>query len=372
LNLDAAYTYNNEGSVLSTTYPTTYARNGNGVLTGSSGPAYTYSFDNMYRPAGLTSSSSTIVSAVSYGPSNQLLGMTYNGISETRTYNPLLQLTSVSSSSVNKQYNYPAGPNNNGKACLATDLITGEQVVYSYDTLNRLASANAYTFSGTPSSTCMQTSTTATWSETYSFDGYGNLTNKLGSGGAPALGIATSGTNNQITNLGASYDANGNLEATSGASYTYDAENRMIGVSALGNGSATYGYDSQNKRIWNWSGSTDQYGKNASGYSVYYHGVKGERLRVYNFIVGYYAGGKSPVLENSTTSNEIYFGARRFAPLDRLGSARSVNGGLASYYPFGEDKSTNPTGDAWRFGTYWRDSISALLFEPTGQVLNPG
>ena len=43
---------------------------------------------------------------------------------------------------------------------------------------------------------------------------------------------------------GAVYDANGNLTAISGASYSYDAENRMSGVSVVGNGGATYGYDS--------------------------------------------------------------------------------------------------------------------------------
>jgi hypothetical protein len=303
----------------------------------------------------------TTVSGVSYGPSNQLLGMTYNGVSETRTYNSLLQLITVSSSSVNMQYNYPAGPSNNGKACLATDLVTGEQVAYSYDTLNRLASAQAYTFSGTPSTNCSQTSNgSATWSQTYSFDGYGNLWNKVGTGGAPSSSPGYNDANNQITVAGSQYDANGNLTAMSGVSYTYDPENRMSGVSSVSNGSATYGYDSQNKRIWNWTGSTDQYG-NASGYTIYYYGVKGERLGVYNFIVGYYAGGTAPTLENSPTSTETYFGARRLAPLDRLGSARSVNGGLASYYPFGEDKSTNQSGDAWRFGTYWRDSISGWI-----------
>jgi RHS repeat-associated protein len=65
-------------------------------------------------------------------------------------------------------------------------------------------------------------------------------------------------------------------------------------------------------------------------------------------------------LQNSTTSTETYFGARRLSPLDRLGSARRVNGSTASYYPFGEDKSTNATVDAWKFGTYWRDSASGL------------
>jgi hypothetical protein len=110
--------------------------NGNGVLTGASGPAYTYSFDSMYRPACLTSAAGTVVSGVSYGPSNQLLGMTYSDISEMRTYNPLLQLTSVGSSSVNMQYNYPAGPNNNGKACLATDLISPAVTGIQYNIVN--------------------------------------------------------------------------------------------------------------------------------------------------------------------------------------------------------------------------------------------
>jgi len=156
---------------------------------------------------------------------------------------------------------------------------------------------------------------------------------------------------------GAQYDANGNLTAVSGASYTYDAENRMSAVAVVGDGGATYGYDSQNKRIMNWTGSTDQNG-NASGYTIYYYGVKGERLGVYNFTVGYY--GTTPTLQNTTTSTETYFGARRLSPLDRLGSARRVNGSTASYYPFGEDKSTNATVDAWKFGTYWSDSISGL------------
>lgn len=98
----------------------------------------------------------------------------------------------------------------------------------------------------------------------------------------------------------------------------------------------------------------------ASGYTVYHYGVKGERLGVYNFTVGYWAGGTTPTLEDSATSTEIYFGARRVAPLDRLGSARSVNNTASSYYPFGEDKSTNPVIDGWKFGTYWRDSASGL------------
>ncbi len=367
LDLDAAYTYNNEGSVASTTYPTTYAVNANGALTGTAGPAYTYSFDSLYRPSGLTTTvgNSTIVSGVTYGPANQLLSLSYNGLSEYRSYNSLLQLTSVYTTNgvgplVNMQYNYPAAPNNNGKACLAADAVTGEQIVYSYDSLNRHSSASAYTFSGSASTNCAQTTgSTSTWAETYAFDGFGNLTNKAGTGGAPNVPIGVNPTNNQITDGAPQYDANGNLTAQSGVSYTYDPENRMSYFSSVSNGNRTFGYDSQNKRILNWSGSTDQNG-NASGYTVYYYGVKGERLGVYNFMVGYWAGGNTPTLENSTTSTETFFGARRLAPLDRLGSARSVNSTASSYYPFGEDKSTNPAIDAWKFGSYWRDSASGL------------
>jgi RHS repeat-associated protein len=81
---------------------------------------------------------------------------------------------------------------------------------------------------------------------------------------------------------------------------------------------------------------------------------------VYTFSTSYWAGTKVPTLQNAPASTETFFGARRLAPLDRLGSARSVNNTASSYYPFGEDKSTNPAIDAWKFGSYWRDSTSGL------------
>jgi hypothetical protein len=100
------------------------------------------------------------------------------------------------------------------------------------------------------------------------------------------MAIGYNGANNQIGIAGAQYDANGNLTANgSGGSYSYDAENRMSFFSSSGSGSLTFAYDSQNKRILNWTGSTDKNG-NASGYTIYYYGVKGERLGVYNFVVG--------------------------------------------------------------------------------------
>ena len=59
--------------------------------------------------------------------------MTYYGTAETRIYDTMGRLTSLTSgSSVNVRYNYPAPGSgmNVGKACLVTDVASGEQVVY--------------------------------------------------------------------------------------------------------------------------------------------------------------------------------------------------------------------------------------------------
>jgi hypothetical protein len=63
----------------------------------------------------------------SYNPANQLLGMTYNGIGETRGYNVLNQLTSITDQLATAPYsvyesltyNYPTGANN-GKVTRCT------------------------------------------------------------------------------------------------------------------------------------------------------------------------------------------------------------------------------------------------------------
>ena len=76
----------------------------------------------MSRPAGLTDqSSNTIVSGLGYGPANEMLSMTYNGTTGTRSYNTMLQLTSIAGNGVNMTYVYPGAGSNNGKACLAID-----------------------------------------------------------------------------------------------------------------------------------------------------------------------------------------------------------------------------------------------------------
>ncbi len=52
-----------------------------------------------------------MVNGVSYNAANQMLGMTFNGIGETRSYNVLNQLTNVhAGSGLNLTYNYQPAP----------------------------------------------------------------------------------------------------------------------------------------------------------------------------------------------------------------------------------------------------------------------
>jgi YD repeat-containing protein len=72
-------------------------------------------------------------------------------------------------------------------------------VSYGYDSLNRLTSATS----------------SASWGETFTYDGFGNLTDKTPtSGAAPALHVTVNPANNQLsTSSGYGYDTSGNLTA---------------------------------------------------------------------------------------------------------------------------------------------------------------
>ena len=83
-------------------------------------------------------------------------------------------------------------------------------VVYTYDTLNRQTKAET---------------TSGAWGDAYTYDGFGNLTNKTPTkGSAPVFSAAyDAATNRQV---GLTYDANGNPAVYGG--FPYDVENRSL------------------------------------------------------------------------------------------------------------------------------------------------
>ena len=218
--------------------------------------------------------------------------------------------------------------------------VSGETVTYTYDSLNRLATAG-----GTG------------WGEAYTFDPYGNLTTKqVTSGTGPSLSVTVNQSYNKITSVyGQSYDANGNtLDSNMTA---YDVENHLIGAGwNFGAPAVDYAYDAQGKRSFLWTAGTfDPWGGNATNYSVVMYSPSGQKLGTYLISVCNQGANNTTSLTicSALSTSDRYFGGRRLAVMDQLGSA-------GTYYPWGEAKgSTNPQ-DAWSYAKYWRDSISGL------------
>jgi RHS repeat-associated protein len=146
---------------------------------------------------------------------------------------------------------------------------------------------------------------------------------------------------------GYSYNSNGNLKTlpygTGTMTLTYDVGNRME-QAVNSNGTERYGYDHQNRRV---------YQKTVSGTQlIFFYGANGDRLRTYQFL--------SSNDSYQVQSNNIHFMGRLLRQdsttifMDRLGSVRNPS----RYYPFGEEQGAGTIPD--KFATYYRDSSTGL------------
>jgi hypothetical protein len=117
---------------------------------------------------------------------------------------------------------------------------------YAYDDLARLASVNCH----------LNPSGTANWTQTFTFDAFGNI-NKTGSNG----GISFLPTYNYATNRYStlpdttpSYDSNGNLTADGFHSYAWDADGNWVTVD-----SKTYTFDALDRVVESHESSYHQF-----------------------------------------------------------------------------------------------------------------
>jgi RHS repeat-associated protein len=335
-DLDAVYTYDTEGRMTATQYPTYWSIDSGNVGSWKPGPTLGVTYDSMGHLQKLTDvgASSDIVSNASYNPAGQLLTTTgVNGApSETRTYNSIGQMTQLQSGSLNLQYAYSA-TQNNGKITAETDVVSGEQITYAYDSLNRLASATS--------------SLTPGWGQSYAYDGFGNLTNQtVTKGTAPSLSTSYDPATNRQT--GECADANGNINSATNCTNGnyFDVENRLVRNSAL---TWAYSYAPGNKRVWRgvWSGGTQTVDE------VVFWGVNGQKLTTYALQMYY---GQFVA---TTTGSNYYFGgkliknATGYVTPDRLGS-------IGKYFPYGQERPSATTDGKEKFATYFRDSETGL------------
>jgi RHS repeat-associated protein len=178
------------------------------------------------------------------------------------------------------------------------------------------------------------------WGQSYSYDGFGNLTGKaVTKGSAPSLSVSfDAATNRQV---GVSYDANGNVNGT------YDVENRLL----VGPGGEQYIYDHQGKRVIK---------RKAGGTAeLYFYGVNGQKLATYACT----ASGQFGALTCGSPAYHVYFKGKlvksgsQVVVTDRLGSVRANSGGESlAYFPYGEERGSSADGRE-KFGTYMRDGV---------------
>jgi YD repeat-containing protein len=156
-------------------------------------------YDTMQRLGALTMNGQGVVGGTAYNAANQPIQTVFTppagGVWENRGYNQLNQLewiqgynstaTMVDAPNLNVVYNY-SPTNNNGQIVSMTDGLRGQTVNYTYDALRRLTSA----------ATAVQ-GPAGSWLQSYTYDGFGNMTSKTGAG-AVFTGSADPNTNRLV------------------------------------------------------------------------------------------------------------------------------------------------------------------------------
>src|SRR6266700_2216183 len=347
--------YNLDGSVKQITYPA------------DSGTVLAYSYDSAGELTQVkdTAHNITYFQNASYFPTGQLNQATFGSVVETSIFNNRLQPcwyyattstplaantactgTATAANVLDLRYNFGFGTNDNGNVWgLTNDKDSNRSVTYTYDALNRLASAV------TPNTDCtvLPSGITRNWGETFTIDPWGNLTNRTVSkcSAEPLSVVALN--NNRLSGFG--YDADGTMTSNGGASYTYTAESRLKTA-----GGVTYTYDGDGERV-----------KKSNG-TLYWGGGSGDDTTLESDLSGnlqrefIFAGGKR-VARRDISSGSVYYYLS-----DLLGSADVVTnatGGIqneSDYYPYGGERVYSPTltDQNYKFTGKERDAESDL------------
>jgi YD repeat-containing protein len=278
-NLDATFTYDNEGQYLG---PQGYP---------NWPQSFSYSTDTLGRPTGITANPLNpgdnprlVVKDVIYGVAGEMqqarvykeppvnsYGTSY--LKRTWSYNTLFQATRetavdeesygpTATTVLDLQYTYTAGQNN-GRITQRTEAVSGEQVSYSYDSLNRLIQA---------------VTTGPQYGLTWTYDGFGNMTSQqVTKGSGYNTNLSYNGLTNRITTPGYGYDANGNLTAMPALTMQYDAQNRMISSTSTSGGTKVYAYGPGGQRVGQSVPPDPVYWQN-NMWSIYVYGPDGRRI----------------------------------------------------------------------------------------------
>jgi RHS repeat-associated protein len=229
--------YDKLGDLTSLGYP------GNGF-------SVTYGYDNAARLTTATDSNGVIYAQTpTYLASGAIQEFTSPNFANNKyhvSYNNRLQPTEIwtgtaqgSPALFDKQYSYGTAGSNNGNIYTITNVKDSTRTQsFTYDPLNRLLTAGD----------------NAHWANSYTYDPWGNLTNKTPGSPAGESMNQPADTNNHLSGL--TYDAAGNvINDGLGGVFVFDGENRIKTA-----GSVTYLYDADGRRIQKSTGINYWYG----------------------------------------------------------------------------------------------------------------
>jgi RHS repeat-associated protein len=208
--------------------------------------------------------------------------------------------------------------------------------------------------------------------QTYSYDNYGNVLSvatQIGANPATTRSTPTSSSTNRLTGTVA-YDAAGNLTSWNGATYEYDAFNRMRHM-VNGAEDWVYTYTADDERIWAYN-----LGANRSTWTV--RDLDGKVLRTFLNDAGVWSVSEDYIYRGrALLAGYLGTGQRRHFALDHLGTPRLVTNtagnqtGYHAYYPFGEEATPfDATIDRMQFTGHERDVNSQAGATPFADDLD--
>jgi len=228
------------------------------------------------------------------------------------------------------------------------DWVSGEEVNYTYDSLNRLTQA---------------ATTGPQWGLSYTYDGFGNLWNQtLTKGSGPTTNLAYNPYINRLWMAGYSYDHAGNLTQTPNLTLTYNEKNQLVQAAPWSGGTEQYGYDPRGQRLW-----TTQSAQPNTWYLSFY-GPDGRRIA--DCTASGDGSAYNPFGANCTYQS-VYFGGKlvrnQWPWVDAEGRVRVTGasraedrlGSQGRHYPYGENQ---PGSTSSKFATYDMDSATGLHY----------
>jgi RHS repeat-associated protein len=286
---------------------------------------------------------------------NPVTGITYTNSGTAQPIGSLTQLTFGSADFDNFSYDVNTGRMSQYQFHVASQTDTGTLTRNANGTLQQLAitdqintsNSQTCTFGHDDLARIASVSCGTTWSQTFSFDPFGNISK---SGSITFLPTYNLATNRFQTIPGGTptYDANGNLTYDLSHNYSWDAEGKALTIDSVG-----LTYDALGRMVEQARGSS---------YTEIVYGPSGSKLALMN---GQTLSKAFMPLPSGATAVYTASGLAYYRHADWLGSARlasTPSRGVyfdGAYAPYGEDYAKSGTTDL-NFTGQNQDTVSGL------------